>query len=188
MYPAIDKVLRENARLGNPLPVVTFYRPEDPYGYCSNFSRHSTALDGDVWQTSEHYFQAMKSLDPDVRKMIREKTSPGRAAYLGRTTLLRRDWDWLLDDTRLSLPPYWVADRPASNPHIERVKDLVMWRILVAKFTQHADIGKHLVDTRNAILVEAADSDPYWGWGASRIGLNKLGFMLMGVRALLQAR
>lgn len=39
---------------------IKFYKPKDPYGCFSNFSRHPILLDGRTWATTEHYFQAQK--------------------------------------------------------------------------------------------------------------------------------
>ena len=39
---------------------IYFYREYDPYGEFSNFAKYPITIDGVVWPTSEHYFQAMK--------------------------------------------------------------------------------------------------------------------------------
>jgi ribA/ribD-fused uncharacterized protein len=39
---------------------IKFYRVREPYGFMSNFSPHSIRLKGEVWKTSEHYYQAQK--------------------------------------------------------------------------------------------------------------------------------
>jgi len=39
---------------------ILFYATDKPYGEFSNFSRHPIDVDGVVWPTSEHYFQAQK--------------------------------------------------------------------------------------------------------------------------------
>jgi len=47
-------------------------------------------------------------------------------------------------------------------------------------------IQAELLSTKNAILIEDAVADPYWGQGPSKVGENKLGRQLMCIRAALQ--
>lgn len=44
--------------------VIQFYRTSADFGYFSNFAAYPIELDGQLWPTSEHYFQAQKFLDP----------------------------------------------------------------------------------------------------------------------------
>ena len=39
---------------------IHFYRVKERYGEFSNFARYPVQLDGKIWPTSEHYFQAQK--------------------------------------------------------------------------------------------------------------------------------
>ncbi|MED1785240.1 NADAR family protein [Brevibacillus fortis] len=39
---------------------IHFYEPDKPYGSLSNFSRHPIELEGKIWPTTEHYFQAKR--------------------------------------------------------------------------------------------------------------------------------
>ena len=39
---------------------IYFYKVGAPYGYFSNFSPHRIHIDGQDWQTVEHYYQAQK--------------------------------------------------------------------------------------------------------------------------------
>ena len=67
-----------------------------------------------------------------------------------------------------------------------------------AKFAQHPNLRRFLLDTGNRILVEASPVDKIWGIGLAQDdpraqnplqwqGLNLLGFALMKVRAGFQA-
>lgn len=186
MLRDINQYLKANAASPKPKLVITFYLREDLYGFFSNFSRHVVDLEGWSWPTSEHYFQAMKSMDLEVRKKIRDKPTPGQAAYLGRSTTLRSDWNSPVSQSYLTLAKEWKQDIPTRpDTYVELVKDLAMWRAIRAKFTQHQDLTECLLNTKDAILVEAADADPYWGWGPSKTGANKLGFLLMELRSTL---
>lgn len=162
--------------------MILFYEPLNAYGYFSNFSRHGIDLDGKHWPTSEHYFQAMKSLERVVQERIRGARTPGQAARLGRATRLRPEWDQPIDPGECT-PAGWFLNGVLV---IERFKDAVMLRAVRAKFTQHDILKASLLDTGNHVLVEDAMADPYWGWGCSKVGLNRLGQILMLVREELR--
>jgi len=40
------------------MKTITFYQVSAPYGWMSNFAPYPIELDGKVWPTSEHNFQA----------------------------------------------------------------------------------------------------------------------------------
>lgn len=140
------------------MQTINFYRTTDDYGEFSNFSPHPIRLDGALWPTSEHYFQAQKFHDAAYRERIRTTHSPMDAAILGRDRKqkLRNDW--------------------------ESVKVGVMHAALRAKFTQHADLAALLLSTGSAKLVEHTTNDSYWGDGGDGRGRNLLGQLLMRVR------
>jgi ribA/ribD-fused uncharacterized protein len=140
------------------MKVIWFYRENDAYGFLSNFALHPITLEGRVWPTSEHYFQAQKFLDETLRESIRNAPSAKSAALLGhdRTKPLRGDW--------------------------EAVKDEVMYKAVFAKFSQHPNLKEDLLATGDAYLVEHTANDRYWGDGWDGRGKNKLGHILMQVR------
>ena len=150
----VSSTLSEHA----PVDAIQFYRVSDPFGCFSNFAAYPIALDGQVWPTAEHYFQAQKFVDTSYREQIRSSATPMEAARLGRdrTRGLRQDWD--------------------------RIKDEVMYRVVLAKFTQHPDIKTMLLSAGNARLVEHTKSDSYWADGGDGCGKNMLGQILMHVR------
>lgn len=145
---------------------VQFYRVNEEYGEFSNFSPHPIVLDGKQWPTTEHYFQAQKFAgtgNDAYMEDIRKAKSPMIAARLGRSrkVKIRRDW--------------------------EAVKDQVMYRAVLAKFTAHADCRERLLSTGDADLVEETTNDYYWGCGTTGTGKNRLGQILVKVRAELRA-
>jgi N-glycosidase YbiA len=178
--------------------MIQFYDPADNYGCFSNFSKHPLTLEGKQWATSEHYFQAMKFWPhrPDLIEAARKAPSPGKVAELGRqrTNPLRADWEshpvpemW----TRVPYTqPVFVRDGVPRDirqePIFARTKDIVMFEAVYAKFTQNTELKQILLSTGQEQLVENAIHDPYWGWGASRKGQNKLGRILMMVRGYLK--
>ncbi|NXY95495.1 NADAR family protein [Streptomyces sp. BR123] len=143
---------------------IYFYGADEvPYGCFSNFSAHGVDLDGHWWPTVEHYFQAQKFLGTRHAHVIRQASTPLRAAERGRdrSKPLRRDW--------------------------ERVKDDVMRRAVDAKFRTHADIREILLSTGDEEIVEDTTSDHYWGRGRTGTGKNMLGRILMRTRTRLRA-
>lgn len=140
---------------------IYFYREGDAYGCFSNFSKHPIHVDGRLWPTSEHYFQAQKFLEWQYRMEILKAPSPGNAAKMGRNRSwpLRADW--------------------------EQVKEDVMRQALWAKIRQHADVRQTLLATGQAELVEHTTNDRYWADGGDGTGLNRLGYLLMEIRAEL---
>ena len=69
----------------------------------------------------------------------------------------------------------------------ESVKEQVMMDALRAKFTQHDDLKAILLGTGDATLVEHTANDSYWGDGGDGSGKNRLGHLLMQLRAELRA-
>jgi len=48
---------------------INFYETKKPWGFCSNFYKGKPIkIDGDIWDTVEHYFQAMKFRGPQETK------------------------------------------------------------------------------------------------------------------------
>ncbi|MBM7783738.1 NADAR family protein [Tenggerimyces flavus] len=144
------------------LDVIHFYRPTDPWGELSNFAPYPLLIDAVEWPTSEHLFQASKFADTPYAEEIRRAPNPMEAARLGRdhTRGMRRDW--------------------------YGVRDAVMKKALLAKFTQHGDLRALLLSTGDALLVEHTKNDRYWGDGGDGSGRNRLGLLLMEVREQLR--
>ena len=144
------------------MPRILFYATDKPYGEFSNFSRHSIVLDGLIWPTSEHYFQAQKFAGTPHTEEVRTQPTPMLAAQMGRRRDLpfRSDWN--------------------------EVKDAVMMSGLRAKFAQHPELRALLMSTGNAQLVEHTTNDAYWADGGDGSGRNRLGELLMELRQELQ--
>ncbi|TNV75414.1 hypothetical protein FGO68_gene17322 [Halteria grandinella] len=145
---------------------ILFYKEKDPYGFMSNFYKRPIELNDQIWPTTEHYFQAMKypSL-PEYREKIRVQKSCTIVKRMGQKREgFRADW--------------------------EKVKEQIMKDSLIAKFTQHKDLQKELLNTGDAILVEHSKNDKYWADGGDggngTIGKNALGKILQQVRSELR--
>jgi N-glycosidase YbiA len=142
--------------------VIKFYKVREQFGCFSNFAAYPIEVDGKVWPTSEHYFQAQKFAGTEFEEEIRLVKSPMIAARMGRdrSKPLRADW--------------------------EQVKDEVMRRAVLAKFTRHAELRETLLATGDALLVEHTRNDSYWGDGGDGRGRNMLGQILVSVREELR--
>jgi len=142
---------------------ILFYSTKDAFGEFSNFAAFPIEIDGRIWPTSEHYFQAQKFAGTDHEELIRTTPSPMTVARMGRDRKrpLRTDW--------------------------EQVKDGLMRKAVWTKFKQHPRLAAMLLETGDAEIVEHTENDVYWGDGGDGRGLNRLGQLLMQVRTDLRA-
>lgn len=150
------------------LTEVRFYRAsEKPYGAFSNLYRREIEFEGEKFATSEHAYQAGKARKPEVRKWLMEAPSPALLAMAAHGLYV------------------WDINSDWSKIKFDRMK-----RVLQAKFTQHEDLKHLLLSTGTARLVESATVDNAVNrlWGeVNGVGKNKLGELLMEVRAELAA-
>lgn len=129
------------------------------FEFLSNFFIAPIIYMGKEYKTSEHLFQAMKTLNEEEHEKIRLVPHPGSAKRLGNKCQLREDW--------------------------ESIKDKVMFHACLCKFMQHPDLAKKLLDTGDMYLEEGNTwDDRYWGV-VDGVGKNMLGKILMQVRELL---
>jgi len=162
-----ERILRKDPRDGGGdagrESVIRFSHVGDEYGEFSSFAPTPVTMQGKRWATAEHYFQAMKFLDPEYQEQIRSTKSPALAARMGRSrkVALRRDW---------------------RNFRVE-----VMERVVRAKFSQHDHLRELLLSTGDARLVEHTEHDSFWGDGGDGSGTNMLGRILMRVRDALRS-
>jgi ribA/ribD-fused uncharacterized protein len=122
-----------------------------------------------IFPSTEHAYQAAKSLDPKVREHFADaKLTCGKAKKDGRRIVIRPDWN----DVRIRIMSYLVAQ----------------------KF-QNEILGAQLLETGDATLVEGNDwHDIFWGVCMGKckkphpepIGENHLGQILMRIRTRLR--
>ncbi len=140
------------------MAIIQFYKVNDPFGEFSNFKPSPILIEGEIWSTVEHYFQASKFDDFHVRDRIKLLESPMDAAKEGRNRNNKLKEQW------------------------EDIKNNVMYKGLKAKFLQHPGFKKVLLETGNKIIVEHTVNDNYWADGGDGSGKNMLGLLLMRVR------
>lgn len=126
------------------------------YFFLSNFYTSLMRVDGALYTTVEHYYQASKAYEWEDSLNIRIAESPSMAKQLGRSVRM--------------------------SPDFEATKRLVMLNGVTCKFAQNPSLREKLIATGDELLEEVN----YWGdtyWGTvNGVGENWLGRILMTVR------
>ena len=142
---------------------ICFFSQSETHREFSNFAPFGIDLDHARWPTVEHYYQAQKFADPQLRKTIRKAEKPVIAKSLA-------------DKNKAAIRPDWDA-----------VKDEVMYRAVKRKFELHSELRELLLATGAEEIVESAPNDYYWGVGREGTGQNRLGKIIERIRAELRA-
>jgi ribA/ribD-fused uncharacterized protein len=147
---------------------IHFYRANDPeVGHFSNLHRRPFEFEGHIYPTAEHAYQAGKARKKEVRDWLMAAPSPALLAMAAHGLYY---WD---------ITPGWSTSKFAR-----------MKAVLLAKFSQHTDLGEALLRTGQARLVESATVDNTVNrlWGeVNGVGQNMLGILLMEVRDEIRA-
>lgn len=126
------------------------------YSFLSNFYPCRVEFDGEIYPSTEHAYQAAKTLDPVDRINIKNASDAAVAKRLGKTCKIRIDWD--------------------------EIKIDVMRELLEQKFAKDTRLREYLDNTRPSELIEGN----WWGdtfWGVCNgEGKNHLGKLLMEIR------
>lgn len=135
------------------------------YSFLSNFYWAPVWLDETEYPSTEHAFQAAKTLDFRERMKILAADTPGKAKKMGRSVTLREDW--------------------------EEVKTSVMEDLVRQKFTSNLALQEALIATGDAELAEGNQwNDKTWGMvkdeSGKWVGENRLGKILMKIRSELK--
>lgn len=127
-----------------------------PYRFLSNFYYVTIAYEGIMYPSTEHAFQASKSLERSERLYIAEAPTASEAKRRGRALKpIRSDW--------------------------EQVRLKIMEDLLEIKFRQPL-LRRRLLNTGRANLIEGNTwGDIFWGVCAG-VGENHLGRLLMKIR------
>lgn len=161
-----------------PEPILFFGADESKGEYrdFSNMSNHPIEINGETFPTVEHYFQAMKARefkDDEIYQKILTTKTPKAVKAIGKKV-------------KNFVQEVWDAKR-----------DEVMETGVRAKFVQHPELRKKLLETGDKLIGEADPRDTYWGIGTSMDlekakfpskwrGQNKLGKTLMNLRDSLK--
>ena len=168
----------------NNMEYTYFWKNKSPLSqwYGDWMSKNSTTYDGSFevgvfkYRTAEHYMMAEKALlfnDYEACHKILNEKHPRDVQKEGR----------LISN----------FDQAKWDEH----KEEIVYQGNYAKFSQHGDLRRKLLNTADTILVEASPHDSIWGIGLDEMeaktmeekywpGLNLLGKVLMRVRAQLR--
>ena len=137
---------------------VGFYPRE--FFVFDNFSSFKVLVDGVLYSTVEHAYQAAKFLDsaPQIAKDIVESYSAHDAQKIAYANKDKQRKDW------------------------EEVKLKIMERLLRLKLEQNPYVRKKLLQTVNYLICEDSPKDSFWGIGPNRDGRNELGKLWMKLR------
>ena len=152
----------------NPMSLIDWFDDflgRHPYTALSNYHEgEPIELDGHLYATGEHAFQAGKAGTEANRQRIQQATSPDEAKTLGRELEGNPDWD--------------------------RIRVEHMEKVVRAKFAVERLESRVLVWTGTAQLIEGTLwRDEFWGVDLEkpgRPGKNHLGHLLMKQRSRLQ--
>lgn len=133
-------------------PIKGFF---GPYRWLSNFHLVPIEIEGLTYPSTEHAYQAMKTLDSDIRIKIRNTVEPRDVKRMSRSFTLRPNWDEIKYSIMLQ---------------ISRLKYRVPY------------LRERLSGTKDAYLEETNTwNDRYWGV-CNGTGKNNLGKILMKIR------
>jgi ribA/ribD-fused uncharacterized protein len=116
--------------------VIHFHLKTGEFGWLSNFAPYSITIQDETWPTVEHFYQGSKfPHDPQWQEAIRSNPRPYDAWSMARHPdhTVRSDW--------------------------QQNKDQIMDQAIQAKFTQHEQLRKLLLETGDAILIEHSPND-----------------------------
>ncbi len=152
--------------------IIGFHNPDESYGYLSNWYLSDFIIDGHTFCSMEQYMMYQKAIlfeDTTIAEQILQTNNQGKIKMLGRSV---HKYDEII----------WSG-----------MRQIIVYKGLLAKFQQNEDLRQKLCHTEDAILAECAVQDRIWGIGLSMQdenrfhmtkwrGQNLLGFALMQVR------
>ena len=131
----------------------------------SNLAPYPIKLNGEIWNSAEHYYQFRKfeKTDPEYAQKIKEAPTPKEAKLLSlKNNNYPNNWDELKID--------------------------ILGEAVKVKFESYPELKKLLLSTGDEELIEANPDDYFWGEGKDGTGKNMMGKILMEVRANLRGK
>ena len=132
------------------------------YDVLSNFSANAIEIDGVIYPTSEHAYQAAKCTDPLGKREIAVARSPLQAKEMSNQNY-----------------------KTVQDPNWNAKKLVVMELILRAKLDQHPEVRSALLKSGDEEIAEDSSVDSFWGKGKDGSGENQLGRLWMKIRSEL---
>lgn len=131
--------------------IRSFHNPDEENGYLSNWYLSEFKVDSIQFSSMEQYMMYKKAIvfnDTKIAKEILETTDVSKIKALGRQVSNYSD-------------TYWNG-----------VRQIIVYKGLLAKFSQNDDLKKILLNTGNDILAKCAVQDKIWGIGLSMKDTN----------------
>lgn len=158
--------------------IICFHNPQEENGYLSNWFESPFKIDNIEFSSMEQYMMYEKAVlfnDMEIASQILELSDVATVKSLGRAVRNYNDVLW------------------------NGVRQIVIYKGLIQKFSQNESLKKQLLETSPHILAECAVNDKIWGIGLSMkdenrfnmkkwSGQNLLGFTLMQVRDDLERK
>ena len=160
------------------MQIICFHNPNEENGYLSNWYSSYFSQDDISFSSMEQFMMYQKAVcfnDLEIAAQILETEDVSHIKELGRLVTG-------YDDN------YWGG-----------IRQIVVYKGLLAKFSQNTDLKELLLKTGDAVLAECAVKDRIWGIGLSMRdpdrfdrskwkGKNLLGYTLMMVRESLRLK
>jgi N-glycosidase YbiA len=143
--------------LGGTMPDILHFTKENRW--LSNFYPARVKYDGVEYPTTEHAYQAAKTLDTAAREKIRQAAKPAEARKLGQLVTFRPGWD----DMKIAVMEELCRQKFSAEP---------LRSMLLATGDGHLEEGNWWKDV-------------FWGT-CNGVGRNELGKLLMRIRESLR--
>lgn len=134
---------------------IYFYTDTGKWGFLSPMYPCEIMIDHMAYGSAEHYYQSMKAINEIDRKWIREAKTGYEAKERAHSL---------------------SNGRKVDKTNAEKIATIR--KAFFAKFEQHKDLAKKLIETGDATLLEDSPDDPFWGVK----GENWIGKLVMEVR------
>ncbi len=157
------------------MSIVCFHNPDEENGYLSNWYLSEFTVDNISFSSMEQYMMYKKAVcfgDKETAAQILATNNTAEIKALGRLVANYNDHMW------------------------NGVRQIIVFKGLVAKFSQNNDLKQQLKATGTSLLAECAVNDKIWGIGLSMTdpqrldtskweGQNLMGYALMMARNCL---
>lgn len=154
------------------MKIISFHNPDEENGYLSNWYLSNFTINNITFTSMEQYMMYEKAIcfnDYKVAEEILNTKDVRKIKELGRLVKNYNDHIW------------------------NGVRQIIIYKGLLAKYSQNEELKEKLLNTEDAILVECAVNDRIWAVGLSmkdpnRFDINKwngqnlLGYATMLVR------